>query len=76
VNRPSEYYGLTDEEFKEMEKLLTEAQVSDKGVRDRFPEILLYKLKEDGIIKIDERGIVHLKRNRPKGNVLELTDLM
>lgn len=76
VNRPSEYYGLTDEEFKEMEKLLTEAQVSDKGVRDRFPEILLYKLKEDGIIKIDHLGIVHLKRNRPKGNVLELTDLM
>jgi len=76
VNRPSEYYGLTDEGFKEMEKLLTEAQVSDKGVRDRFPEIKLHKLVNEGIIKIDEREIVHLKRNRPKGNVLELGDCM
>lgn len=76
VNRPSEYYGLTDDELKELEKSLTEAQVSDKGVRDRFPEIKLYKLQEDGIIKIDHHGIVQWKPNIPKGNVLELADCM
>ena len=76
VNRPSEFYGLTDEEFEQLEKMLTEAKVSDKGVRDRFPEIELHKLVKDGIVKIDDRGIVNLKQNRPKGLVLELTDLM
>lgn len=76
VNHPSEHYGLTDEEFEELERMLTEAKVSDNAVRKHFPNIELHRLVQDGIVKIDELGIVHLKNNRPKGLTLELTDCM
>jgi hypothetical protein len=56
-------------------KIANRRQVSEKGVGTDSPKSS-YTSTYEGIIKIDEREIVHLKRNRPKGNVLELADCM
>jgi len=74
VEHPSDFYGLTDEEYRELEETLGNCMISDNGVRKIYPEIRLDRLVKDGVVKIDHLGIVRLKLNRPGGTVLALSD--